>query len=80
MLPTYRPGDLLVGWRWFKPHIGQIVIAQTDRLLVKRITRIEPDGYWLEGDNKALSRDSRRFGSVGRSALVYTVLRRIARG
>lgn len=63
MLPTCRPGDVLVGWRWFRPQPGQVVIAQTpQRCLVKRVVRLSPGQAWLEGDNAAESTDSRSQG------------------
>lgn len=78
MLPTYKTGDLLVGWKWFRPSVGQAVIARTDMMLVKRIIRIEAGKVWLEGDNKLQSRDSRRFGYVDIDALEAVILLKIS--
>ena len=64
MLPTYQPGDLLLGWRWFRPRPGRVVVAWRQQPLIKRIIRLTPDGVWLEGDNTAASTDSRSFGPV----------------
>jgi phage repressor protein C with HTH and peptisase S24 domain len=66
MLPTYRPGDTLLGWRWFKPKRGDIVVAHTDRPLIKRVTHVNIEGVFLEGDNPRRSTDSRTFGLVRR--------------
>lgn len=68
MLPTLRPGDwLVVRWR-ADVGPGDVVVARRpDRpglLLVKRVVRREPGGWWLEGDNPGASDDSRLFGPV----------------
>ncbi len=65
MRPTYEPGDTLLGWRWFRPRAGQVVVAwQDSRPLVKRIKRLSGHQVWIEGDNPAASTDSRSFGPV----------------
>ena len=80
MLPTYRQDDLLLGLRWFTPKIGQVVVAHTDRPLIKRITGLEPDRVWLRGDNPQASTDSRHFGAVPRSRLEAVIIARLASG
>jgi phage repressor protein C with HTH and peptisase S24 domain len=84
MLPTYRSGDTLLGWRWFRPRPGQVVVAMHDGLpLIKRLARIEPDSpsgpgaLWLLGDNPAASTDSRQFGALGRADLVARIVARL---
>jgi phage repressor protein C with HTH and peptisase S24 domain len=70
MEPALKPGDLIVGWKWFRPRAGQIVVARTpERLLIKRIKRIDGAGIWIEGDNASASRDSRQFGTIASDAL-----------
>lgn len=65
MLPTLKPGSLLVAWRWARPRPGRIVVARVDgRPVVKRIAKLGQQGMWLVGDNPALSRDSRHSGWV----------------
>lgn len=64
MLPTYRPGDVLLGYRWRRARVGDVVVARLDLAVIKRVVRIVPDGYWLEGDNADASTDSRSFGAV----------------
>lgn len=78
MLPACQPGDVVVAIRWFRPRLGQIVILRYDRLIIKRIARIEPCGYWVEGDNAGASTDSRQLGLVVRDQVVARVLARIA--
>jgi phage repressor protein C with HTH and peptisase S24 domain len=64
MLPTYKPDDVLVGWRWFRPAAGQVVVVATDPRIIKRITKTSLAKVWVEGDNPVHSVDSRHFGPV----------------
>lgn len=75
MEPSLRPGDWLLVWRGFRrgrpPRIraGQVVIArhpaEPGLLLVKRVVRRLPEGWWLGSDNSAAAAvDSRSFGPV----------------
>jgi phage repressor protein C with HTH and peptisase S24 domain len=77
MLPVYRAGDTLLGWRWFRPRAGQVVVARHDRLLIKRIRRLEGRQVWVEGDNAAASTDSRQFGPVDQASLEAVIIRRL---
>ena len=60
MRPTYHPGDVLLGWRWFRPKVGQVVVAQAERVVIKRVEKFDGDQFWLSGDNKALSSGTRK--------------------
>ncbi|HVQ44290.1 MAG TPA: PQQ-dependent sugar dehydrogenase [Candidatus Saccharimonadia bacterium] len=75
MQPTHRPGDVVLGCRWFVPRPGQTVVARAggDPLL-KRIERIDGRQVWLAGDNPADSHDSRHFGAVDRSQLEAVIV------
>ena len=64
MMPTYRPGDTLLGWRWFSPRRGDIVVVNRDRPIIKRVTHVNVEGVFIEGDNPRRSTDSRSFGRV----------------
>lgn len=78
MLPTYSPGDLLLGERWSRPTSGSVVVARLDRAVIKRVWRIEPDGrLWLQGDNLAASTDSRQFGAVERDMVEAVIMRKL---
>ncbi len=79
MLPAYKPGDVLLGWRWSRrPAEGRVIVARhAGRPLVKRLIRHEIAGAWLEGDNAAHSTDSRSFGAVPRSAIEAVIVRRL---
>ncbi len=82
MLPTLKPGQLIFYSVGVEPAVGDVVVArhpETGRLIVKRLTKIESDGYWLEGDamnpaTAASSSDSWVFGAVARNAIVGVVV------
>ena len=90
MEPALRPGDWLLVRRRLRagrpPRIrpGQLVIArhpgQPDLLLVKRVARQEPGGWWLESDNPAAGAvDSHAFGVVPPDLIEGRVLARYRR-
>ncbi|HEV8063444.1 MAG TPA: S26 family signal peptidase [Acidimicrobiales bacterium] len=68
MVPTLGPGDRILVLRTKHLAIGDIVAFpdpdQSERLMVKRVTGVEWNAVKVEGDNTAVSRDSRHFGSV----------------
>jgi len=68
MRPTYTPGALLLGWRWFRPRTlrpGRVIIAwQAGRPVLKRLEATTPAGRWLAGDNPPASTDSRHYGPI----------------
>jgi nickel-type superoxide dismutase maturation protease len=93
MEPALRPGDWLLVRRSMRagrqPRVRQrqVVIARhpgrPELLLVKRASRRDPGGWWLESDNPGAGAvDSRAFGAVppelieGRVMLRYWPLRR----
>ena len=77
MLPALRPGDCLLVRRPRRVRPGDVVVARfparPDLLVVKRAVR--PDGrlWWVEGDNPAVTDDSRRYGPA--EVLARVVLR-----
>lgn len=82
MLPTLKPGSWVVA-RWGKePKLGEVVIASNprdERLIIKRLVKIEKDGYWLEGDGMrsstaSSSQDSWVFGAVKREQILGVVM------
>lgn len=82
MLPTLQPGDCLVVRRPHRVRAGSVVVARfparPDLLVVKRAVRPEaaPRGgrgaglWWVEGDNPAVTDDSRRYGPAEVLAVV----------
>jgi nickel-type superoxide dismutase maturation protease len=85
MAPTLADGD----WLWCRRLCSSgavregdvVVLERPDRpglLLVKRVVRREPDGWWVQGDNAAASDDSRLFGPVPDARLLARVVLRYA--
>ena len=77
MEPTFRDGDWLLVRRLRRPpRAGELVVAadprEPERLLVKRVRSVAPDGVTIQGDHAdpAESTDSRQFGPIPRSAIV----------
>lgn len=80
MLPTLRPGDCLLVRRKGRARRGDVVIARFPSrpglLVVKRVLEpAEEEGlWWVQGDNPAITDDSRRYGPaevVARVVLRY---------
>ncbi len=67
-----------IPYLFFKPKIGDIVVIKNNKYLVKRIARIDPsaDGerYFVSGDNKKDSMDSRKLGWISREDIVGKVI------
>ncbi len=74
MLPGLADGDRLVVVPTRRLRPGDVVAVadprRSDRLLVKRIYRLDGDRVELRGDNESASTDSRAFGPVPRSSIV----------
>ena len=93
MAPTFTRGDwLLVRYlrpsTAPRVKVGEVVlIERTDQpgpLLIKRLKDIRGDSpnrhyptYWVEGDNKELSQDSRTWGALSGDEIVGKVLFRV---
>ena len=90
MVPTYLRGDwLLVRYLHpsSRPRVkvGQVLlierIDQPGPILIKRLKDIRADSpnrhyptYWVEGDNKEISQDSRKWGALDGEEIVGKVL------
>lgn len=78
MLPLYRPGDLLLGWRCFAPKPDDIVVARREGLkLIKRLKHLSNEGVWLEGDNSSVSTDSRTWGFLQADQLEAVIIAKV---
>ena len=87
MMPTLC-ADQLVFVRpyffWEKVKIGDIVVScdprNLQRKIVKRVIKCDNQGYFLAGDNKSASTDSRHFGAVQRENIKGKVVHKVLRG
>jgi nickel-type superoxide dismutase maturation protease len=84
MEPTLRPGDWLLVLRTGRLRPGQLVVAwhpsRPSLLLVKRVLRREPGGWWLQSDSpNGSAADSRSFGPVPPALIQGRVLLRYRR-
>ena len=93
MEPALRHGDWLLVWRGVavrarpapvRVRPGQLVVARNparqEMLVIKRAAWREPDGWWLDSDNKTpAARDSAHFGLVPPALIEGRVLWRYRR-
>jgi phage repressor protein C with HTH and peptisase S24 domain len=79
MRPTFQPGDLLLVRYGAAPRIGRCAIVRLPGrgLAVKRVTRHEPAGWWVERDNPAAGVDSWLVGAIPDADIVAVVVRRV---
>lgn len=73
MIPKFKPGDKVVTINWFyNLQVGDIVVAKVEnKLIIKRIQRMENHEYLLKGDN---SSDSKEFGWVRKTGIIGKVI------
>lgn len=82
MTPTYSEGDNVIvsslPLLFAKPKKRDVVVFEKfNRFYIKRIDKMEKGKYFLVGDNKSDSFDSRRFGSVKRDQIKAKVILKI---
>lgn len=64
MEPTLKDGDVVVVSKLSSVKEGDVAVARCDQgMLIKRVVNTD-DGYFLVGDNRDDSYDSRNFGAV----------------
>lgn len=78
MEPSIEEGAYIVVnrnyWRLARGDAVVLKDPESSAVLVKRISSISGSRIFVIGDNRALSRDSRNFGEVGRRDLVGKVM------
>ena len=79
MLPTLRDGDRLLVLHGVPPRPGRTAVVRLPDgvLAVKRVTRREPDGWWVERDNPDEGVDSWSVGAIPDRDVVARVLLRV---
>jgi nickel-type superoxide dismutase maturation protease len=81
MRPTLKAGDMVLVNKaayWLSLPKRNDIIALRDprdgKTLIKRIIKIEEKGYFVQGDNKNASTDSRIFGMIRRSEIIGKII------
>ena len=78
MLPGLVPGTIVVAFRR-QPRRGDVVIAHMGTVdVVKRVEKVENGRYYLLGDNRDESVDSREFGAVKKGDILGVVMLKFA--
>ena len=79
MNPILHAGQkcFVMKYLFFQPQVGDILVCKhpsTGMLLVKRIAKNNKGRFWVVGENKNESTDSRDFGWLERKAIIGKVL------
>ncbi len=82
MLPTYKQGDRILVCPWMRHIEMNDIIAlfapESDRVMIKRVTKKQGSLFFVEGDNKQESTDSRVFGMIGKDRVLGRVIYRFS--
>ncbi len=66
---------------FLKPRVGDVAVFKyKNKTYIKRITKINSYKYFLEGDNKKDSSDSKKFGWINKKDIIGKVIHKIAIG
>lgn len=79
MEPTIRDHQIVfvsnLPYLLLKPKIGDIVAFRNkDSVFIKRITKISNESYFVKGDNKKDSFDSKDFGLIDKKEVLGKVI------
>jgi len=79
MEPTIQNGQTVlvssIPYFFSKPKIGDVVAFKKDnKVLIKRIGKIDGKKYFVSGDNKEDSMDSRKFGWLTKKDILGKVI------
>jgi nickel-type superoxide dismutase maturation protease len=79
MFPTLKAGSTVLVYKYFfsKPKLRDIIAAcdpRDGKTIIKRVTKIENNRYFVQGDNKQASTDSRNFGSLDKNDIIGKVI------
>lgn len=82
MEPTIKNGAIVVvssiPYLFTSPKEGDIILFTTvGKMFVKRIKKAESGKYFLEGDNKSDSLDSRKMGWIDRNDIIGKIIFKI---
>lgn len=75
MQPAYNGGDHVLVFRFAKIKNGDVVaFKHSSKVLIKRVISKKHEKYYLEGDNKNDSFDSRSFGGIEKHDIIGKVI------
>jgi phage repressor protein C with HTH and peptisase S24 domain len=79
MRPTLRDGDRLLVRYGAAPRVGRLAVVRLPDgvVAVKRVTRREPGGWWVERDNPDEGVDSWTAGAIPDADVLGRVVRRV---
>ena len=84
MSPTFVNGDkILISYIPYLVKVikeGDIVVAKSPKdniNIIKRITKIKNNLYYIEGDNKKFSKDSNNFGYIKKDNILSKYILRV---
>ncbi len=81
MCPAFKSGDVVLvnklAYFLSKPKIRDVIEVKREKYINKRITKIDGDQFFIQGDNKKESTDSRNFGWVGRKEILGKIMLKI---
>lgn len=85
MYPTFQHGEVILAnklsYIFSTPKIDNVVVVkrkEKNMTILKRITSIENSKFFVEGDNKQESTDSRDFGMIEKEEIIGKVLFKIS--
>ena len=82
MEPNFKSGDYVLvnklAYAFGNPSKGDIIVfkhpKEKDRILIKRVSLVSnSDEYYVTGDNKDFSQDSRHFGEIKKDLIIGKV-------
>ncbi len=82
MTPYLHEHDEVITMSYFlfQPRIGDVIVFKhvvPPFVFCKRITKIAGDEVWVEGENRKVSIDSRKFGYVEKKNIIGKVILKI---
>lgn len=81
MCPSFKPGDTVLvnkfSYLLSRPRMGDVIVLKRKKFIMKRIIKIDKNEFFVEGDNKERSTDSRSFGWVNKKEIIGKVFLKI---
>lgn len=80
MIPSYAPGEVVLVKYGVPCEVGDVVLINfTHRTDIKRVKEILGSRVFVQGDNEAVSIDSRNYGPVKNDLIIGKVIYRFPR-